>query len=208
MILIGQYDSGFVRRIGIALTLYDIDYEHRPWSVFGDADKLRELNPLGRVPTLVLEDGEVLVESHAILDFIDGLVPPEKRMFPQSEPHRHKAMKVAALATGLLDRTVSLFYETKLHQETSEKLMARWQAQIAGTLQLLETDRAKRQTHYWIGDKISHADIAVACALRHISESNPEVFAFRNFPALAAHCTMMEALPVFQKISQPFLPPT
>ena len=56
MILIGQYDSPFVRRVGIALTLYEMPFEHQPWSSFGDADKLRAVNPLGRVPTLVLDD--------------------------------------------------------------------------------------------------------------------------------------------------------
>jgi glutathione S-transferase len=66
MILIGQYDSPFVRRVGIALTLYDIAFEHRPWSTFGDAEKIRPYNPLGRVPTLVLDDGEALIESHCI----------------------------------------------------------------------------------------------------------------------------------------------
>ena len=55
MILIGQYDSPFVRRVGIALTLYELPFEHRPWSTFGDADKLRPYNPLTRVPTLVLD---------------------------------------------------------------------------------------------------------------------------------------------------------
>ena len=71
MILIGQYDSSFVRRVGIALRLYDLPFEHRPWSVFGDADKVRALNPLGRVPILVLDGGEVLADSAAILDHLD-----------------------------------------------------------------------------------------------------------------------------------------
>ena len=73
MILIGQYDSPFVRRVGIALTLYGIPFEHRPWGVFGDTDKIREYNPLVRVPTLVLDNGEVLIESHLMLDYIDSL---------------------------------------------------------------------------------------------------------------------------------------
>ena len=63
MILIGQYDSPFVRRVGIALTLYGMAFEHRPWSVFGDTEKIRPYNPLVRVPTLVLDDGEVLIIS-------------------------------------------------------------------------------------------------------------------------------------------------
>ena len=80
MILIGQYDSPFVRRVGIALTLYGMPFEHRPWSTFGDADKIRPYNPLTRVPTLVLDDGEVLIDSTVILDYLDSLVPAEKRM--------------------------------------------------------------------------------------------------------------------------------
>src|SRR6478672_5202160 len=110
MILIGQYDSPFVRRVGIALTLYELPFEHRPWSTFGDADQIRPYNPLVRVPTLVLDDGSVLIESHAILDYLDGLVPAERALFPRTEPLRRAALKVAALATGLGDKSVSLIY--------------------------------------------------------------------------------------------------
>ena len=86
MILIGQYDSPFVRRVGIALTLYGLPFSHRPWSAFSDADKLRPYNPLTRVPTLVLDNGEALIESHAILDYLDSLVPAERALFPRAEP--------------------------------------------------------------------------------------------------------------------------
>ena len=63
MILIGQYDSPFVRRVGIALTLYGIPFRHEPWSGFGDTDKIAQFNPLRRVPTLVMDDGVVLADS-------------------------------------------------------------------------------------------------------------------------------------------------
>ena len=79
MILIGQYDSPFVRRVAIALRLYGLPFEQRPWSTFGDADKLARYNPLRRVPTLVLDDGEVLIESGAMLDHLDELVGPVRR---------------------------------------------------------------------------------------------------------------------------------
>ena len=101
MILIGQYDSPFVRRVGIALRLYGLPFQHKPWSTFSDADKFRALSPLTRVPVLVLEKGDALTDSHAILDYLDGLVPPEKALFPRTEPARHQALKVAALATRL-----------------------------------------------------------------------------------------------------------
>ena len=71
MILIGQYDSPFVRRVAIALRMYGLPFEHRPWSTFGDADKLAPFNPLRRVPTLVLDSGEALIESAAMLDYLD-----------------------------------------------------------------------------------------------------------------------------------------
>ena len=87
MILIGQYDSPFVRRVGIALTLYRLPFEHRPWSSFGEAEKIRRYNPLTRVPTLVLDNGEVLTDSHIILDYLDSLVPAERGCFrPPSRP--------------------------------------------------------------------------------------------------------------------------
>ena len=119
MILIGQFDSPYVRRVGIALKLYGLEFEHRPWSTFGEADKIRAFNPLLRVPTLVLPDGDVLIESHAILDYLDSRVPVEKRLYPVAEPDRHRAIKVAALATGFADKAVSLFYEKVLHDKAS-----------------------------------------------------------------------------------------
>ena len=84
MILIGMYDSPFVRRVAIALTLYGFEFEHRPWSVFRDAEMIAPYNPLFRVPTLVLDDGEVLIESAAILDALDQMVGPERAMAPAS----------------------------------------------------------------------------------------------------------------------------
>src|SRR5437879_13047557 len=80
MILIGQYDSPFVRRVAIAMRRYGMDYEHRPWSVFADAEKIAAHNPLRRVPTLILDDGEVLVDSWGIVDALDEAVGPERAL--------------------------------------------------------------------------------------------------------------------------------
>jgi glutathione S-transferase len=207
MILIGQYDSPFVRRVGIALTLYGTSFEHRPWSTFGDADKIRPYNPLTRVPTLVLDDGEVLIESHSILDYLDSLVPAEKRMFPVDQPARRHALKIAALGTGMADKAVSLFYEKVLHKEASEVWTNRCRTQISGVLGALEPDRAARKSDYWFGDRIGHADIMVGAALRFIPEAHPGVISMADFPALVAHSKRCEALPAFQAVQQRFIPP-
>jgi glutathione S-transferase len=207
MILIGQYDSPFVRRVGIALTLYGMAFEHKPWSTFGEADKLRPYNPLTRVPTLVLDNGDVLIESHSILDYLDSLVPAERRMFPVAEPARHQALKVAALATGMAEKAVSLFYEKVLHKEASDVWVKRCRTQISAVLSVLETDRAGRMGDYWFGDRIGHADIAVAVALRFIGDAHRGVIALGDFPALGRHAARHEALPAFQAIQQEFIPP-
>lgn len=207
MILIGQYDSPFVRRVGIALTLYDLPFEHRPLSVFGDGDRIAPLNPLVRVPTLELDDGLVLVESHAIIDYLDGLVSPELALFPRAEPGRHRALRVAALAMGLAEKAVSLFYELRLHERISETWAGRCRGQIAGALAALERERAERPGDWWFGDRIGHADIALACALRFAGDAHPDLVVLSDHPALAAHSARCEELDVFRAISQPFIPP-
>jgi glutathione S-transferase len=207
MILIGQYDSSFVRRVAIALRLYGLAFEHRPWATFGDGDKIAPYNPLRRVPTLVCEDGEALIESAAILDYLDELVGPDKAMIAASGPARRHALKICALAMGLADKAVSLLYERVLRKDASKIWVERCQAQISGVLELLEKERAGIATPYWFGGTIGHADIAVACVLRFTSEAHPALFDAARFPALAAHAAACEALPVFQEIAQKLIPP-
>ncbi len=208
MILIGQYDSSYVRRVGIALTLYRIPFEHRPLSAFGDADAVRALNPLGRVPTLILDNGEALADSHMILDHIDGLVPEAKALVARSGEARRRALQVMALATGFADRMVSLYYEKHYHAEPSQVFIDRLTGQIMATLAVLEADRASRTTAYWFGDSVGHADIAVAASLRHMNEAHPGLVYMARYPTLAANAARMEALPVFETISQPFFIPS
>jgi glutathione S-transferase len=207
MILIGQYDSPFVRRVAIALTLYRLPFEHRPWSVFGDLQKIQAYNPLVRVPTLVLDDGVALTESHHILDYLDGLVGPERALFPATGTARRDALRVAALATGMGDKAVSLFYERRLHDQVSDLWVARCRAQVRGVAQILELERGQRPGVCWFGEDVGHADIAVAAVLRFVGEAHPGLIPATEFPALAAHAARMEALPVFQAVTQPFVPP-
>ena len=94
-----------------------------------------------------------------------------------------------------------------LHKEISEVWIERCRTQISGALAALEADRAGAASDYWFGDRIGHADIAVAAALRFIAEAHAGIVSMADFPALAAHAARLEALPVFQTISQPFIPP-
>ena len=208
MILIGQYDSPFVRRVGIALKLYELPFEHQPWSTFGEGDRIAAYNPLRRVPTLVLASGEVLIESTAILDYLDEWVGPGKAMVAMRGPERRHVLKICALATGLADKAVSLLYEHVLRKKKASKIWVdRCEAQIGGVLELLEKERAAVKTPYWFGTHIGHADIAVACVLRFAGEAHPQLFDTARYPALAAHAAHCEALPAFVEIVQPLAPP-
>ena len=208
MFLIGQYDSPFVRRVAIALRLYGLSFEHRPWSTFGDAETIATYNPLRRVPTLVLDDGETLIESTAILDFLDELVGPDKAMIAERGPVRRHQLKICALGSGLADKAVSLVYERVLRKDQLKLWVERCEAQIGGVLAVLEKERAAVSTAYWFGDTIGHADIMVACALRFTTEAHPQLFDATRYPRLAAHAAACEALPVFTEIVQPLAPPS
>jgi glutathione S-transferase len=204
MILIGQFDSPFVRRVGIALRLYDFAFEHRPWSVFGDAGKIAAFNPLKRVPTLVTDDGEALVETFAILDALDDMAGGERALIARSGPDRRRAMRISALAGGLADKAVSLVYERAVHGRSTAAWEERCRSQIGGVLNLLEADRAMRDGDWWFGPRIGHADIAVAAGLTFLVEAHPGLFDLRDWPLLAAHAARCEAMAPFAEIRQAF----
>ena len=190
MFLIGQYDSPFVRRVAIAMRIYGLAFEHKPWSTFGDADKIAPYNPLRRVPTLVLDNGEALIESTAILDYLDELAREQdhlagEAMIAPRGSERRRQLRLCALATGLGDKSVSLVYERVLRKEPSKLWVERCEAQISGALDVLEKERAAAKTPWLYGQRIGHSDIALACVLRFTSEAHPHLFSAARYPALA-----------------------
>jgi len=203
MILIGQFDSPFVRRVAISMRLMDVSFEHYPWSVFGDAEKIARYNPLMRVPTLVLDGGEALLESAAILDALEDL--SDTAMMPLDAGDRRKALRVCALATGIADKAVSLAYETIIHNRATPAWVERCLSQIAGALGQLELSRNAHTGEWWFGETIGFADVTVACVLRFLGDAHPGMFDLsEGWPLLAAHAARCEAMPVFQEIQQPF----
>ncbi len=72
---------------------------------------------------------------------------------------------------------------------------------------MLEASRAESRSGYWFSERIGHADIAVAAVLRFLKDVHPDLVAIADHPHLSAHAAKLEALPVFQTISQAFIPP-
>jgi len=133
----------------------------------------------------------------------------DKAMIARSGPQRRRCLKVCALATGLGDKAVSLVYERVLRKDKHSKIwVERCETQIGAVLDVLEQARANIASPYWFGEKIGHADIALACVLRFTGEAHPQLFDAARYPALGAHAARCEALAVFAEIAQPLIPPS
>lgn len=207
MELIGQYDSPFVRRVGIALVRYGMVFKHRPYSSFDDGERFHEHNPLRRVPTLVLEDGEALIDSDAILDHLDERAGRDRALISPAGPARRAAMRRCALALGLSEKAVSFFYMRSFAHALDEQFVQRCISQIHDGIRALDRECAARSDAWWFGDDPGHDDIAVACTVRHVLDAFPGSIEIKGHPALNDHCLRAEARPEFKKIRQPFLPP-
>jgi glutathione S-transferase len=171
--------------------------------VWGDADRIAAYNPLRRVPTLVLEDGTVLVETFAIVDVLDDRVAGERALLPRSGPLRSDGLRIAGMSAGLADKAVSLLYEPMFRNAPSDRWMDRCRHQIADTLALLERERTPRSSPFWLGSALTHADIAFTCALRFVREAHPGLFDAERHPALTDQAARCEGLAEFQAVYQP-----
>lgn len=208
MILIGMYDSSYTRRVAIAMACYGIAFEHRAWSVGRDFERIRAYNPLGRAPTLVLDDGEVLTESAAMLDHLDDLVGPQRALMPAHGAPRRQAQRLIALANGAIDKAILIVLERIFREPAmrSEAWLSRCRTQVEGALQALDAACAERSGHDWlVGEAMTHADVAVACFTTHLRESVPWDLA--GLPSLRAHVDRCEALPLFADHYVPFAAP-
>ncbi len=162
MILIGRFRSPFVRRVATTMNYYGMSYEHRPLQHTGDdIPELRKINPIGRIPALVLDDGQVLVESGAILDYLDREVGPARALIPTEGRARNHALTLIGVATGAIDKFVACSYEVRFRPE--EKRHAPWVERCEGQVKAgFEWLNDQFAGEYLLGDKVSQADITTA----------------------------------------------
>lgn len=205
MILIGMYDSPFVRRVAVSASLLGFSFEHRSWSVGKDFERIREYNPLGRVPTLVLDSGEALIESGMILDWLDEQVGPARALMPASGEQRRAAQRFIAMTMGTVDKGIHLVIERVFKPE--DKRHAPWidrcRVQIHGGLAELDRLCAATGDSPWLlGDAISQADVTLACYCTYLRDAVPLDLA--DYPALHDRVLRCEALDAFRKFYLPF----
>ena len=194
MILVGQYDSPFVRRVAVTLHHYGMPFTRDRTSVF--SPRMASMNPVVRIPSVILDDGEMLWDSAAILDYLDEQVAPNIALTPRSgEPRRH-VLRATALAVGAIEKAGAVVYERHLHGAdcVSTEWVERCLGQLAGALAYL--DGAAREP-WFFGEKMTQTDVTIGCAVGHLRLRLEEAFPRNRYPNLEALTTRCNALAEF-----------
>ncbi|SOD96775.1 glutathione S-transferase family protein [Caenispirillum bisanense] len=202
MILIGRNLSPFTRRVAISLHLLDMPFERRELATATQVEEIRAYNPLARVPALVLDDGEILVDSSAILDHLDEVAGPDRRLTPAAGAARRTVNRLVAFALGAMEKGVTAYYELNRRPADVQwpEGAARADVQVRGGLDQLEAAAQAADTAsggWLVGDRIGQADISAVVALDFIRAVRPGLLADGELPALDALARRCAALPAF-----------
>ena len=199
MILIGRYYSPFVRRVGIALAHYGIEFEHRPLRAGGDEqDVIRQTSPLGRVPVLILDNGDVLSDSALMLDYLDTLAPPELSLMPRTgDEERFRFLNALSIATGVAEKSIAVFSELGRPEERRHApALDRASRQTRDGLAWLEA----RVAGPWMwGESLTHLDVSTVCYWDFIRIGVPDLFATLDCPRIADIAARAGELDAFRK---------
>jgi len=199
MKLIGMFDSPFVRRTLISAHLMNLSIDHEQISVFRQTDEFRALNPIVKAPTLVFDDGTVMVESQIIINYLETLAAPSKRLVPTDPEARLRCMRLTSIALAACGKAVELYYETSLRPEAMRwtEWIDRKADQLRAAFELLEAEMPEEG---WLGGKRdpSLSDVSVAVAWRFAQHAVATLVATERYPRLARHSADAEALPAFQ----------
>ncbi|MDP9992172.1 glutathione S-transferase [Variovorax boronicumulans] len=196
MQLVGMLDSPYVRRAAISLRLLGLAFEHRPVSVFSTFEQFRAINPVVKAPTLVCDDGTVLMDSTLIIDYAEAVAG--RSLMPAEVVPLQRALRITGLALAACEKTVQIVYEHNLRP--AEKLHQPWldrvQGQLAAAYSALEQDAAAMPLP---DDEaaLTQASVSTAVAWSFTQLMLPEVIAPSSFPLLAAYAARAESLPVF-----------
>jgi glutathione S-transferase len=195
MILVGQYDSPYTRRVAVSLRLLGFDFEHDTRSVFGNFDSMRTTNPLGRIPSLILADGATLIDSAAILDWLDQQVGPERALLPANGPARQQALQRIALASGTIDKVMGIGYEQLVRPERY-----RWPDWIVRCRTQAEGGLAALAGLSWpLDQRIDQTWITTSCMMRYVRLAVPDLLPRDRYPTLDVVSDRCEALPAFRE---------
>lgn len=185
MKLYASQTSPYARKVRVVMAEKKIDYQMIEIDVWSPDTTIGQLNPLGKVPCLVMEDGGAVFDSRVIVEYLDTLTPVS-RMIPQGSRERLEVRCWEALADGLLDAALLVRLEGTQRDpaERSERWVRRQQGKIDGALAAMSHGLADRS--WCANNHYSLADVAVGCALSYLDFRFPEINWRERHPNLAA----------------------
>jgi glutathione S-transferase len=186
-------DSPFVRRVAITMELLGIPYQHRSVSVFSTYDEFRQINPVVKAPTLVCDDGELLMDSTLIIDYLETIAG---RSLMSAEPLRRRhELRLVGLALAACEKTVQVMHERRLRppEKRHEPWLERIGEQLRAALLLLEPEADRLDARA----AICQAGLTVAVTWRFTQIIMPEAILPKDYPALAGYSARAELLPAF-----------
>jgi glutathione S-transferase len=198
MKLIGMLDSPYVRRVAIALQLLGLRFEHQSLSVFRGFAQFQQINPVVKAPTLLCDDGAVLMDSTLMLEYAEALARPRTLMPTALQSLQHD-LRLIGLALAATEKSVQIVYERGLRPP--EKLYAPWVERITGQLlaahDQLEQELA-RQPLATDPAGLRQAHVTLAVGWHFTQQMLPDLVTAATFPLQAAFSAAMETLPQFR----------
>ncbi|PXA89229.1 glutathione S-transferase [Caulobacter sp. D4A] len=198
MRLIGMLDSPYVRRTAVSLELLGLPYAHEPVSVFRHYDAFAAVNPVVKAPTLVTDEGAVLMDSTLILQHLERLAPAERSLEPRALAEQVRSLRIVGLALAACEKTVQLVYEFNLRP--AEKQHAPWidrvRGQLAHAWRLLEDEMVA--DGWLLGARPMQADVTAAVAWGFARDILPDAADPAACPKLAALAARAEGIEAFK----------
>ena len=196
MKLVGMLDSPYVRRVAISLELYGVDFVHEPLSVFSTYNAFARINPVVKAPTLVLDDGTVLMDSSLILDYLEALAPADRKLLAQPPAARAKDLQLLGLALAACEKSVQIVYEHNLRP--AEKQHAPWLDRVSGQLLAAYTllDKHLSQAD---SEALTQASLTAAVAWSFSQFTVASVVKADAFPHVQRHAERLERHPAFKR---------
>jgi glutathione S-transferase len=195
MKLIGMLDSPYVRRAAISAKRLGITLEHQSVSVFRHFEQFRQINPVVKAPTLVLDDGEVLMDSTLIIDYLETLA--KKSLMPAEPGQRLRALRLIGLALAASEKSVQLYYERNLRpaEIQFEPWVQRVEGQLTAAYSALERELETQPLK--TDGSIEQDGITLAVAWSFTNLVVPDQVSAAQFPQIAAFTEYAEGLEVF-----------
>lgn len=175
MRLIGGSHSPFVRRIAMVLEALGCHYDQESLKTSDDRARILQYNPVGRVPALALDDGRTIIDSHAIIDFLERHYDDEGQLYTRSEAERMQVLYADAIGIAALEKLVLWFYETTRRDPAlrCSATVRGYEEQIQAALHWL-SERGS-QAQFLCGENLTLADITAVSLVNTLAQVAPDM---------------------------------